>query len=100
MANELVKVELITNPEVTRTMTAASFRQNQNRWQLAGTVKEPAEVVKKKDAEVVAPVEALPENEPVALLNGLRMQYEAQFGEKPDLRWNIKSLSLKINSKP
>ena len=96
MGNELVKVELKANPAVTRMMTKASFSQNQSRWRIQGevvleTINEP----KKNDVRVAE--ESNVDNEPMALINGLRAQYVAKFGDEPDKRWNMKTLSEKIN---
>lgn len=57
MANELVKVELIANPSVTRTMTMASYRNNSHKWRISGAEQQTAPVVQKKSAE---PVEVKP----------------------------------------
>lgn len=97
MAHETVKVELISNPEVTRMMTIASFRNNRSKWREVGAVDVPIVAEKKRDVSPAVPVEKTPEQEPAALLNGLREQYKAKFGKDPDKRLNVKSLAQKIN---
>lgn len=128
MANELVKVELIANPAVTRTMTLASYRNNTNKWRMAGIAQE-AQPPQKKSAE---PVEVKPvmeivsissqdsqdlgfvadptqtatmgsENvtttvEPTGLIDGLRAQYKAVAGKDADKRWGVKKLSEEIKN--
>ena len=54
MANELVKVELIANPAVTRTMTLASYRNNSNKWRLVGQEQQAAPQAQKKSVEPAA----------------------------------------------
>lgn len=54
MANELVKVELIANPAVTRTMTMASYRNNSNKWRLVGQEQQAAPQAQKKSVEPAA----------------------------------------------
>lgn len=120
---ELIKVELIANPAVTRLMTPASFRNNQNKWRLAGTGPTTAsstviapisvEAPKKdvgpaaaEDSEFANPADVLnsdqsaPDSTPPAppsLLEGLRAQYKAQFGKEADKRWTMSTLTKKIN---
>lgn len=54
MANELVKVELIANPAVTRTMTMASYRNNTNKWRISGAETPAPPAPQKKSVEPAA----------------------------------------------
>lgn len=98
MANELVKVELIANPGVTRTMTAATFRQNQNRWRIQGSKAPEPVVIQKKSVE--AAVDEFPQiEEPIvtnAIESGLRAQYKAIFGKEAGKNWTVETISKKI----
>lgn len=54
MANELVKVELIANPDVKRTMTMASYRNNTNKWRISGAETPAPPAPQKKSVEPAA----------------------------------------------
>ncbi len=113
MANELVRVELIANPAVTRTMTMASYRNNANKWRISGAEQVAIPQPQKKSAEPAAAVEtfvdptqsesvttetAVTFTEPTGLVDGLRAQYKAQTGTDADKRWGIKKLSEEIKN--
>lgn len=126
MANELVKVELIANPTVTRTMTIASYRNNTHKWRISGAEQATAPVVQKKSVEpavveiksistqdsgadlgfVADPTQTATEGsenvtttiEPTGLIDGLRAQYKAAAGKDPDKRWGVKKLSEEIKN--
>lgn len=122
MANELVKVELIANPSVTRTMTMASYRNNSHKWRISGAELQAAPVVQKKSVEpavveiksisqdgataFAAPTQTATEGsenvtttiEPTGLIDGLRAQYKAASGKDPDKRWGVKKLSEEIKN--
>lgn len=111
MANELVRVELIANPAVTRTMTMASYRNNANKWRISGAEQVAIPQPQKKSAEPAAAVEtfvdptqsvtattAVTLTEPTGLVDGLRAQYKAQTGTDADKRWGIKKLSEEIKN--
>jgi hypothetical protein len=112
---ELVKVELIANPAVTRLMTPASFRNNQNKWRIQGATQEVQQPQKKSVEPVVAsfvsvsqsdgptefidPTAPVTSNgpEPTGLLAGLQAQYKAKAGKDADKRWGVKKLTEEIN---
>ncbi len=108
MANELVRVELIANPAVTRTMTIASYRNNANKWRISGAEQVAIPQPQKKSAEPAAAVETFVDptesvttetfTEPTGLVDGLRAQYKAQTGTDADKRWGIKKLSEEIKN--
>lgn len=103
--NEYVRVELIKNPSVKRTMSRNSLKVNSNKWREVGA-EEPAKVAPKKAvAEVVAdeptktvseaPVTPVQEVDPE--LAALRAEYEAKFGKPEDKRMRADKLKAKIN---
>lgn len=113
--NELVRVELIANPAVTRTMTMASYRNNANKWRISGAEQVAPPQPQKKNAEPAAveilsissmdgstdftnPTEVTTTSEPTGLVDGLRAQYKAQTGTDADKRWGIKKLSEEIKN--
>lgn len=100
---ELVKVELIANPAVTRLMTPASYRNNQNKWRIQGATQEvqqpqkkSVEPVEDKIADFINPTTLGP-NEPTGLIAGLQAHYKAKSGKDADKRWGVKKLSEEIN---
>lgn len=99
MANQVVKVELIANPTVTRMMTEASLKANASKWRLAGTVAASQEV-KKKDVEPVVdeifafPIGDVPQE--TTVLSGLQAQYKAKTGKDPDKRWGVNRLTKEL----
>lgn len=107
MPNEYVLVELIENPQVQRQMSERSLSFNANRWRRVLSpdqqiVTAPV-IEKKKDVEPVAVVAeefVNPVAEPTGVLAGLREQYFAKYGKKPDGRWNMKKLAEEINKTP
>lgn len=123
MANELIKVELIANPAVTRLMTRASFMNNTHKWRAAGVEPATTTAPEKKSAAPVAEVKApaiveLPAPTPQAettefvqdpsalpiepqatgVIDGLRVQYKAITGKDADKRWGVKKLSEEIKT--
>lgn len=64
MANQIVEVELISNPEIVRSMTMASFKNNQNKWRIRGSVAETAQIAPKKNVGPVAPKPQIKSVEP------------------------------------
>lgn len=110
---ELVKVELIANPAVTRLMTPASLRNNQNKWRIQGATQEVQQPQKKSvepvvvsfvsvsqsdgPTEFVDPTAPTTSSEPTGLLAGLQAQYKAKSGKDADKRWGVKKLTEEIN---
>jgi len=119
MAKELIQVELIENPAVKRTMTVASFQNNQNKWRLVGSSETSPPSPQKKSAAPVAvadtssefvadpaatepsaptPPESVqaPDLAPSGVIDGMRAQYKALAGSDADGRWGVKKLSEEI----
>lgn len=112
MAQELIEVELIANPEIYRTITKANYELSKNKWRQRGQAPIPQEIKKKvvslvednfvtfaglEEEKKEIPTSVLePVNEPDGLLAGLRSQYEAQSGKKVDGRWNLARLTKEI----
>lgn len=99
--DQTVLVELIANPEVKRFMSTRSYQLNTNRWRKVGEAPPAQEPPKKNDAPPVEAksefIDSVPDNEPQVLLAGLRAQYEAMAGTKPNGRWNTKRLTTEIH---
>lgn len=56
MAKDLITVELIENPAVTRLMTVASYQNNTHKWRIAGSEPPPPPEPQKKSVAPVAVV--------------------------------------------
>jgi len=99
---EYVRVELISNPSVKRTMSKNSLRVNSNKWREVG-----AEQVEKKELpkNVVAEVAGENPTEPVKTqaqdvdpeLAALRTEYEAKTGKPADKRMKADKLKAKLD---
>lgn len=118
MAKDLLKVELIENPSVTRLMTVASYQNNTHKWRIAGAIeatktptpeKKSAEPVAVVDSPFVSPTQtsefvadpAVPQDvaadpAPTGVIDGMRAQYKAVSGKDADGRWGVKKLSEEI----
>lgn len=105
MENEYVRVELIANPSVKRTMSKNSLRVNSNKWREIGAA-EPEKPVKKKDVvpagsestdeiPVISTSPTVQEADPE--LVELRAQYEAKFNKPADKRMKADKLKAKLN---
>lgn len=76
MSVQTVEVELIENPQVKRTMTVNSFKQNQSRWRLvtpnpALTEKKPVAVVPVVGPVSTAPAETTEETDFASIEDGV-----------------------------
>lgn len=99
---EYVRVELISNPSVKRTMSKNSLRVNSNKWREIG-----AEPVASKQLPKNVVAEVADENpiEPVKTqvqdvdpeLAALRAEYEAKTGKPADKRMKAYKLKAKID---
>lgn len=74
MAKDLITVELIENPAVTRLMTVASYQNNTHKWRIAGSEPPPPPEPQKKSAAPVAVV-----NSPFQSEIGITNTSEAAF---------------------
>lgn len=103
--NEYVRVELIANPSVKRTMSKNSLRVNSNKWREVDAVEEKQEKPKKGAAPAVnASIDDIPviststtEQEVDPELADLRAQYEAKFNKPADKRMKADKLKSKLN---
>lgn len=101
---ELIRVELISNPTVKRTFTASSWKTNEkaNKWRLIDGQQLPEAVTKKKadagNAGQPAKEPAKAEN-PVVIdpeLEQLRADYFAKTGKPADKIWKAEKIKTEI----
>lgn len=99
VTNNLVRVELISNPNVKRTMTETSLRTNAHKWRLVegqSQVSEPVTKKKEDAGNAGQPVNpAAPVKAPVVVdpeLEQLRADYLAKTGKPADKRWKADKL--------
>lgn len=97
---EYVRVELISNPAVKRTMTANSLRTNSNKWRLSSGQEEAQKEVTKKEAAEPAEVKSTEPAKPVATVDPeveqLRADYLQKTGKPADKRWKADKLKAEI----